>query len=404
MSQEDKNILAVNGGSSSIKFAVYGTDGARAGENASALTKKLSGKIDRIGMKEATLTFTDILNNGKGSLPADAAGPEEAAVFLLDWLGRQKDVLPLAAIGHRVVHGMQHRQAMPVDDGLLDELQSIRDYDPDHLPGEIGLIRLFRRHSPDLPQFACFDTAFHAGLPRVAKLLPIPRRYDGSGIQRYGFHGLSYAYILEDLARVEGAAIANGRVIIAHLGSGASMAAVRNGCSVDTTMGFTPTGGIMMGTRTGDLDPGVAWYILQKEQLTAAGFNDLVNHRSGLLGVSETSSDMQDLLAREKEDIRAAEAIALFCYQVKKTIGAFSAVLGGVDTLVFTGGIGERAAVIRSRICGGLEYLGIGLDEQKNKNNERVISAPGGRTGVYAIPTDEEQMIARTVYNLLKDH
>ena len=307
MSPENKNILAVNGGSSSIKFALY--EGGRgsagkgermsAGEEGTILTKKLSGKIDRIGLKDQSLTFINTLSSEKGSLPVDAAGPEEAAAFLIDWLGRQKDAAPLAAIGHRVVHGMQHRQAALIDEALLDELQGITSYDPDHLPAEIGLIRLFRRQRPGLPQFACFDTAFHAGLPRVAKLLPIPRRYDEAGIQRYGFHGLSYAYILEDMSRKEGAAVANGRVIIAHLGSGASMAAVKNGGSLDTTMGFTPTGGIVMGTRTGDLDPGVAWYILQKEQLTAAGFNDLVNHQSGLLGISGTTSDMQDLLARE---------------------------------------------------------------------------------------------------------
>lgn len=385
----------MNGGSSSIKFALYEGGGAQ-------LSKKLSGRIDRIGSKEAELTFINTLSNEKGRQPVKASGPEEAAGFLLDWLGRQKDVSPPDAIGHRVVHGMQHRQAVLIDDVLLEELQGIRSYDPDHLPGEIGLIQLFRRQEPGLPQYACFDTAFHADLPRVAKLLPIPRRYDEAGIQRYGFHGLSYSYIVEELGRIAGPVIANGSLIIAHLGSGASMAAVRNGRSIDTTMGFTPTGGLVMGTRTGDLDPGVAWYILQKEQLTAAGFNDLINHQSGLLGVSGTSSDMQDLLAREKEDIRAAEAIDLFCYQAKKSIGAFSAVLGGPDTLVFTGGIGERAAVIRSRICSGLEYLGIGLDPEKNENNERIISASGSRTGVYAIPTDEEWMIARTVYSLLE--
>jgi acetate kinase len=403
MGPANKNILAVNGGSSSIKFALYEGE-ALAGEGGGArLSKKLSGKIDRIGSKAAKLTFIHILKNERGTLPMDVAGPEEAAAFLIDWLGKQKESRSLSAIGHRVVHGLGHRQAVFIDDALLEELQGIRSYDPDHLPGEIRLIQLFRRQKPGLPQYACFDTAFHAGLPRVAKLLPIPRRYDEAGVRRYGFHGLSFAYILEELSRKEGAVVANGSVIIAHLGGGASMAAIRGGCSMDTTMGFTPTGGLVMGTRTGDLDPGVAWYILQKEQLTAAGFNDLINHQSGLLGVSGISSDMQDLLASEKEDIRAAEAIALFCYQVKKNIGAYSAVLGGLDTLVFTGGIGEGAAVIRSRICSGLEYLGIGLDAGKNENNERVISVPGGRVAVYAIPTDEEWMIARTVNGLLEN-
>jgi acetate kinase len=297
---------------------------------------------------------------------------------------------------------MQHREAAFIDDTLLQELHRISPIDPDHLPGEIKLIELFRRRIPGLPQVACFDTAFHAGLPRVARLLPIPRRFDEAGIQRYGFHGLSYSYIVEELTRIAGPAVAGGSVIIAHLGNGASLAAVKNGCSIDTTMGFTPAGGIVMGTRPGDLDPGVAWYILQKEQLTAARFNELINHQSGLLGISGTTSDMQDLLAREGSDTRAAEAVSLFCYQVKKSIGALSAALGGLDTLVFTGGIGEKAALIRSRICTGLEYLGIGLDRHDNENNELFISSSGNRVRVYAIPTDEEWMIAKTVYRLLE--
>jgi acetate kinase len=403
MGPANKNILAVNGGSSSIKFALYEGE-VLAGESGGArLSKRLSGRIDRIGSKAAKLTFTDTLKNEHGTIPMDVAGPEEAAAFLIDWLGKQKESGSLSAIGHRVVHGLQHREAVLIDDALLEELEGIRSYDPDHLPGEIRLIQLFRQQKPGLPQYACFDTAFHAGLPRVAKLLPIPRRYDEAGVRRYGFHGLSFAYILEELSRKEGPVVANGSIIIAHLGSGASMAAIKGGYSMDTTMGFTPTGGLVMGTRTGDLDPGVAWYILQKERLTAAGFNDLINHQSGLLGVSGISSDMQDLLATEKGDIRAAEAIALFCYQVKKNIGAYSAVLGGFDTLVFTGGIGERAAVIRSRICSGLEYLGIELDAGKNGNNERVISVSGGGVVVYAIATDEEWMIARTVNSLLEN-
>jgi acetate kinase len=402
MRPESKNILSVNGGSSSIKFALYEGGGMRAGEAGGSPVKLLAGKIERIGLKDTSLTFIDTLNKEEGSQPVNATGLEQAAGFLIGWLQQRKGAQPLAAVGHRVVHGLQHREAVWIDDALLEELRGIRAYDPDHLPGEIELIELFRHHTPDVPQAACWDTTFHAGLPRVARLLPIPRRFDEAGIQRYGFHGLSYSYIMEELARIAGPAVAKGLVIIAHLGNGASLAAVRDGRSIDTTMGFTPTGGIVMGTRPGDLDPGVAWYMMQKEQLTPAQFNDLVNHRSGLLGISETSSDMQDLLAREGGDIRAAEAVALFCYQVKKCIGAYSAVLGGLDTLVFTGGIGEKAALIRSRICAGLEWLGIGLDGQKNKNNELFVSASGQRAGVYVIPTDEEWMIAKSVYSLLE--
>ena len=330
-----------------------------------------------------------------------AAGLPEAAGFLSGWLQQQEGATPLAAVGHRVVHGLQHRQAAVIDEALLDDLQRISGYDPDHLPGEIELIRLFRSHYPGTPQIACFDTAFHSTLPRIARLLPIPRRYEAAGLQRYGFHGLSYAYILEELTRIAGPAAARGSVILAHLGNGASMAAVKDGSSVDTTMGFTPVGGIVMGTRPGDVDPGVWWWLLDRERLSAEQFSHLINNECGLLGVSETSPDMQDLLEKESSDTRAAEAVGLFCYQVKKTIGAYSAVLGGLDSLVFTGGIGERSAAIRSRICSGLGYLGIELNQRANAHDELFLATEEARVGVYAIPTDEEWMIARTVKHFI---
>ncbi|HVS97719.1 MAG TPA: acetate/propionate family kinase, partial [Puia sp.] len=302
-----------------------------------------------------------------------------------------------AAVGHRVVLGLGHAKAGVIDEALLGDLERSCEYDPDHLPGELSLIRLIRQQAPDVKQIACFDTEFHTTLPRVARLLPVPRRYEREGLHRYGFHGLSYAYIQQELLRIAGPAVANGSVILAHLGNGASLAAVKDGVCADTTMGFTPAGGIVMGTRPGDLDPGVVWYLLQKEKLTPAKLNHFINHECGLLGVSETTSDMQDLLSRESADERAAEAVALFCYEVRKAIGAFSAVLGGLDTLVFTGGIGERSAVIRSRVCAGLGYLGVGLDQRANGANQLYLSAEGARVGVYAIPTDEEWMIARIV-------
>jgi acetate kinase len=297
---------------------------------------------------------------------------------------------------------MQHTAPELVTQGLLDELDRISPYDPDHLPSEIELIEAFRQRHPKLPQVACFDTAFHRTMPRVAKLLPIPRRYDAKGVERYGFHGLSYAYLMEELARLGDPAATAGRVILAHLGNGASLAAVRDGKSIDTSMGFTPTAGLVMSTRSGDLDPGLAPYLARTEHMTTEQFYKMVNHRSGLLGVSETSSDMRDLLAREASDIRAAEAVALFCYQAKKWLGSFAAALGGLDTLVFTGGIGENAPLVRARICEGLGFLGIELGERPNAGNEAVISTDASRVTVRVIRTDEDLMIARSVGRILE--
>jgi acetate kinase len=386
-------ILTINGGSSSIKFALYQT-----GE---PLEQRLVGKVDRIGLSGTNLTFNDLTQNQQDSRGIKASDHRSAADVLIGWLEERIGFASVKAVGHRVVHGMKHTEPERVTQELLDELHRISPYDPDHLPREIELIEVFRQRHPKLPQVACFDTAFHRTMPRVARLLPIPRRFDAIGIQRYGFHGLSYAYLMEELEHVAGPKAAQGRVILAHLGNGASLAAVRAGKSIDTSMGFTPTGGLPMGTRPGDLDPGVAWYLMQTENLTPKQFNNLINHESGLLGVSETSFDMHDLLDRETQDVRAAEAVALFCYQVKKWIGAFAAALGGLDTLVFAGGIGENAPVVRARICDGLGFLGIELEEKRNAANEGVISAAAGRVAVRVIRTDEERMIAETVCRVL---
>jgi acetate kinase len=323
------------------------------------------------------------------------------ANFLIDWLEKQIDFSLISGVGHRVVFGMKHTEPELITKELLNELHSIIPYDSDHLPAEIELIEVLNQRYPNLSQVACFDTAFHNKMPRVAKLLPIPRRFDKIGIQRYGFHGLSYAYIIEELVRVAGKRVGKGRVILAHLGNGASIAAVFKGKSIDTSMGFTPAGGMIMGTRPGDLDPGVAWYMMRSENLTPKQFNNLINHESGLLGISETSSDMRDLLAKESDDIRAAEAVALFCYQAKKWIGAFAAILGGLDTLVFAGGIGENCPVIRSRICEGLGFLGIGLEEKQNRKNAPIISKEKQSVVVRVIHTDEEWMIAKTISQIL---
>jgi len=284
---------------------------------------------------------------------------------------------------------------------MVEELRRLSPFDPEHLPEEILLTEAFHRRFPDLPQVACFDTAFHHDLPRVARLLPVPRRYEAQGVRRYGFHGLSYEFLMGELAHVAGPEAAHGRVILAHLGNGASLAAVHDGKPVDTSMSFTPTAGLPMSTRSGDLDPGLVWYLARTEGLDAKRFNEMVNFQSGLLGVSETSSDMRDLLDLERQDVRAAEAVALFCYQVKKWIGAFAAALGGVDALVFAGGIGENAPTVRARICDGLGLLGIELEERRNIANAPVISTDSGRVAVCVIHTDEEWMIAKKVSQIL---
>ncbi len=386
-------VLAINGGSSSIKFAVYRT--------AKLLKPSLSGKLERAGLGGTTLSWRTPEHGQENSQPA-VPDEEPAAKFLIDWLEARQEFAAVRAVGHRVVHGMARTEPARITPDVLDELRRATPYAPDHLPREIELIEMFRARHPHLPQVACFDTAFHRTMPAVAKLLPLPRRYHAKGVQRYGFHGLSYAYLLEELVRVAGPDAAEGRVILAHLGNGASLAAVRGGTSLDTSMGFTPAAGLVMGTRTGDLDPGVVAFLAHIEQMTALQFDDLVNRESGLLGVSETSSDMRDLLAREGEDVRAAEAVALFCYQAKKWVGAFAAALGGLDTVVFSAGIGERSAAIRARICEGLGFLGIVLDDERNTDHAAVISTDVSRVTVRVIPTDEELMIARSVSRLLR--
>jgi acetate kinase len=386
-------ILTINGGSSSIKFALYQT-----GE---PLQRRLHGNMDRIGLSGTTLTFNDLTRNPPTSGSLAVPAHPSAANILIDWLKKQSEFEAVRAVGHRVVHGMQHAEPAPVTPELLDELHRITAYDPDHLPREIELIEAFRQRHPKLPQVVCFDTTFHRSMPRVAKLLPIPRRYQAKGVHRYGFHGLSYAYLMGELAHLGDPAATTGRVILAHLGNGASMAAVRDGTSIDTSMGFTPASGLPMSTRSGDLDPGLVSFLARTEQMTAIQFDQMANHESGLLGVSEISSDVRDLLAQEATDVRAAEAVALFCYQAKKWIGAFAAALGGVDTLVFAGGIGENAPLIRERICDGLGFLGIELDPQRNAKNAPLISPDVGRVKLRVIRTDEQLMIARSVARVL---
>lgn len=382
----EKRILTLNGGSSSIKFALYVLNGT--------LELKFTGQLKGIGSKKAVIKYGESENTA-----VKAADHDEAVKSLVDWLEEKADLKQVTAIGHRIVHGMQHVLPEKITPKLIAYLKSISAYDPEHLPEEIKLMEFLVKRFPSIDQVACFDTAFHSEMPVIAKILPIPRRYYKKGIHKYGFHGLSYAYLMNELDRLgEG----NGKIIMAHLGSGASLAAVKDGKCIDTSMGFTPAGGIPMSSRSGDLDPGVAWYLMQSEKLTAKQFSHLINHESGLLGISDKTADMSELLSLKGKNSAAAEAVEVFCYQVRKWIGSFSAALGGLNTLVFAGGIGEASAGIRAMICAELGFLGIEIDPQKNMGNESTISAAHGKVTIKVIRTNEELMIAKTTCNILK--
>ncbi len=311
MKPANPRILTINGGSSSIKFALF--------EAGDSLRRILAGGIERIGLTEAAMRVNGLDRADNFSRLVTAPDHTVAVGALMDWIEERSGRDALTAVGHRVVHGgPKYSKPQRITPEMVEELHRLSPFDPAHLPEEILLTEAFHRRFPDLPQVACFDTAFHHDLPRVARLLPIPRCYEAQGVRRYGFHGLSYAFLMGELVRLAGIKAAQGRVILAHLGNGASLAAVHHGKAVDTSMGFTPTAGVPMSTRSGDLDPGLVWYLSRTGGLDAKRFNEMVNFQSGLLGVSETSSDMRDLLDRETQDVRAAEAVAMFCYQVKK--------------------------------------------------------------------------------------
>jgi acetate kinase len=387
-------ILTINGGSSSIKFALF--------EGGQAITRMLTGEIDAIGSPTATLKVTGRSQADAVSRAVTAPDHNAAVKILMNWIEESDDRDRLSAIGHRVVHGgPKYYKPQRLDLQIIAALRDLSPFDPQHLPEEVALIEAFLGRFPDLPQFACFDTSFFHDLPRVAQLLPIPRRYEAQGVRRYGFHGLSYEFLMSELVRQAGAEAAHGRVILAHLGGGASLAAVRSGKPLDTSMSFTPAAGVPMGTRSGDLDPGLVSYLARTEAMSAAQFDRMINFEAGLLGVSETSADMRELLDHEATDVRAAEAVAFFCYQLAKWIGAFAAVLGGVDELVFAGGVGENAALVRARICSGLGFLGIEVDKTRNAKNAPLISADGARVNVRVIRTDEALVIARWVARLM---
>jgi acetate kinase len=366
------SVLAVNSGSSSIKFALFGL-----GPHPTALCR---GTLDE---------------------PARATAIEQLIGRVAEYVERY----PLAGVGHRVVHGGPAlRDPQVVTDELVETLRQLVRFAPNHLPDEIHLIEAVRRLRPDTPQIVCFDTAFHADLPDVARNLAVPRRYAADGVRRYGFHGLSYTFLVDELRRRAGPSQADGRVLLAHLGHGSSLAAVSGGQSIDTSMGFTPIGGVVMSTRSGDLDPGVVTYIARSTGLGADQVEYELSHRSGLEGLSGGTGEMRDLLAREASDELCRLAVSIYCYEIKKRIGAYAAALGGLDVLVFSGGIGEHAPVVRARICSGLEFLGVDIDDEKNSDNAPLISTSAARVAVHVIPTDEEVVIAQAAYRLLGRH
>jgi acetate kinase len=371
------SVLVLNAGSSSLKFAVFDGGPERAGA---------SGLIDRVGLPGGRF-------KAEGAERAvEVPDFEAAAGLLLEWLEARG---PLEAAGHRVVHGgPRHDRPERITPALLDELRGLVPLAPNHLPGAIAAIEALTRRRPGLPQVACFDTAFHRSLDATARRLPLPRSL-GADLQRYGFHGLSYEGVVHDLG-----ADARGRLVAAHLGNGCSLAALRDGRAADTTMGLTPLGGLVMGTRPGDLDPGVPLHLL-RGGMSPAELEEALSRKSGLLGVSETSPDMRDLLAAEAADPRAAEAVELFCRQARKHVAAMAASLGGIDGLVFTGGIGENAAPIRARIVGGLGFLGLRIDADRNARSAPLIS-PDGAPPVRVVRASEERVIARHVYWRLK--
>jgi len=398
---EGRRILTINGGSSSLKLAYYHRDFAATGIDREALVYTVDAL--HIGSPAGEFRAADGSHHPLVQQETHLTNQTAALHYALDWLETQADWRPPDAVGHRLVHGgPTFSQPTLITTAVLDALRRLIPLAPEHLPSEVAAVEAIRERYPQIPQVACFDTAFHRKMPRTAQLYALPRRCFDEGVLRYGFHGLSYEYILSELRRQEGRDVADGRVIIAHLGNGASMAAIQGGQSMDTTMGFTPLGGLVMGTRTGDLDPGVLLYLLESGHLTSDEGRALVGQQSGLLGLSETSGDMQELLAIMHQDARAEEAIALFCYTARKYLAGLASVLGGLDTLVFTGGIGEHATQVRQRICDGLTFLGIHLDPAQNVAGSAIISTQGSPVTVRVMLTNEELMIARHTARLLE--
>jgi acetate kinase len=385
----ERTVLTVNTGSSSLKAAVF--------DIAHLSDRHLTAQVEHIG-HESVLRVTDGSGDEVSNEPIQARDHGEALTALIDWLGRNWESEPFVAVGHRLVHGGPDYSAPRlIDDAMVAAIEQLTPFAPNHLPQALAAIAATRAAFPDLPQVACFDTAFHRTMPPVAQRYPLPPEFEREGAIRYGFHGLSYASIVDRL----GDRIAP-RTIVAHLGNGASMAALRDGTSVDTTMGFTPLGGLMMGTRPGDLDPGMLLYLLQQTGRSVDDVADLVADQAGLRGVSQRSADMKALLDHEDDDPQTAVALELYVYLARKQLGGLLAVLGGLDLLVFTGGIGEHAAPIRERICRDFAFAGIEIDPEKNAAHATVISCDDSPARVMVLPADEERMIARDTIQLIQ--
>jgi acetate kinase len=380
----EPSILVLNVGSSTLKFGLFPLEEGN--------DPFLHGVLEYAGREGGQLRLV-YSGEGKQESVQVAATRESAATELLDYLERSSLFKSVRAVGHRLVHGgSKLRAPIVVDAAVRAMLEEVVPLAPDHLPTELGAIDEVARFAPNVSQVACFDTAFHSAMPRVARLFGLPRALLDSGVIRYGFHGLSYEYVTESL-RQRGELPA--RTIVAHLGNGASIAALRDGIGIDTTMGLTPTGGMVMSTRSGDLDPGILLYLLRSRGFSADDVDDVTKHKGGLLGISDSSSDVRDLLAACAKDPKAEEALGVLCYQAKKFIGGYAAALGGIDALVFTGGVGERSPDVRARICEGLGFLGIEIDAASNGENAETISASGSKVRVRTIRTNEEAMIAR---------
>ncbi|WP_372398415.1 acetate/propionate family kinase [Azospirillum sp. HJ39] len=380
-------ILVINAGSSSLKFSVFRDHGG--GDPAVAVNGQISG-IGTQPVFEAKDAERRPLA-GKSWGVGERSDRKALLSYLLDWIEERLDGATLIAAGHRVVHGgVRHAAPVLLTPAVMDELDGLVPLAPLHQPHNLAAIRALAEAHPELPQVACFDTAFHRNQPWQAQTFAIPRELTDEGVRRYGFHGLSYEYIARRLPEIA-PELGDSRVVVAHLGSGASMCAIHGGRSVDSTMGFTALDGLPMGTRCGTIDPGVLIYLMRKG-MDADGIEKMLYNKSGLLGVSGISNDMRALL--ESTDPHAQEAVELFCFRIAKETGALAASMGGVDALVFTAGIGERSAPVRARVGDKLAWMGVELDDSANEANAAKISTPGSRLPVYVIPTDEERMIA----------
>ncbi len=364
-------------------------------------TKQFDGALTGIGLTLAKFTVRGVATEQE-TQELRAEGHKEAGRYIVQWLSRQIHASSLEAVGHRIVHGGPYfHQPVVITDDVVEKLRALTQFDPLHMPDELALIEVMSELYEHVPQVACFDTAFHYAMPRVAQLLAIPREYQAKGIRRYGFHGLSCDYVMSELRR-EAPGEATGRVIIAHLGNGASITAVKNGQSIDTTMALTPAAGIPMSTRSGDIDPGLMSYFASSEGMTPELFDDMVTNRSGLLGLSGSSADMEQLINSEANDAAAKDAVEVFCYQAAKSIGAFGVALGGIDVVVFTGGMGENAPKIRARIVEKLAIFGIKIDADANERGAAVFSTSESKVTLRMLHTDESQTIVNNVLSVMQ--